>query len=99
METYVSNPIEQQMVHIQGVKSIRSNSQSGFSIVTLEFPYGSDMQKALTDVQALMNVTQSNLPATGANLKPSWVVPIDPLKPADSHAESARRSGAGLGRR
>ena len=79
METYVSNPIEQQMVHIQGVKSIRSNSQSGFSIVTLEFPYGSDMQKALTDVQALMNVTQSNLPATGANLKPSWVVPIDPL--------------------
>ena len=79
METYVSNPIEQQMVHIQGVKSIRSNSQSGFSIVTLEFPYGSDMQKALTDVQALMNVTQSNLPVTGANLKPSWVVPIDPL--------------------
>ena len=79
METYVSNPIEQQMVHIKGVKSIRSNSQSGFSIVTLEFPYGSDMQKALTDVQALMNVTQSNLPATGANLKPSWVVPIDPL--------------------
>ena len=79
METYISNPIEQQMVHVQGVKSIRSNSQSGFSIVTLEFPYGSDMQKALTDVQALMNVTQSNLPATGANLKPSWVVPIDPL--------------------
>ena len=37
------------------------------------------MQKALTDVQALMNVTQSMLPSTGANMKPSWVVPIDPL--------------------
>lgn len=79
MELYVSNPIEQQMVHIQGVRYIRSTSQSGFSIVTLEFPYGVDMQKALVDVQALMNVTQSNLPSTGANLKPSWVVPIDPL--------------------
>src|SRR5207302_5387577 len=37
------------------------------------------MKKALFDVQALMNVVQANLPATGANLKPSWVVPIDPL--------------------
>jgi HAE1 family hydrophobic/amphiphilic exporter-1 len=79
MELYVSNPIEQQMVNIQGLRYIRSTSQSGFSIVTLEFPYGTDIQKALVNVQALMNVTQSNLPSTGANLKPSWVVPIDPL--------------------
>ena len=79
MELYVSNPIEQQMVNVKGLRYIRSNSQNGFSIVTLEFPYGADMQKALTDVQALMNVTQSLLPATGANMKPSWVAPIDPL--------------------
>ena len=79
MELYVSSPIEQQMVNIQGLRYIRSTSQSGFSIVTLEFPYGTDVQKALVNVQALMNVTQSNLPSTGANLKPSWVVPIDPL--------------------
>ncbi|MCW3052925.1 MAG: multidrug efflux transporter [Chthonomonadales bacterium] len=79
MELYVSNPIEQQMVNIQGLRYIRSTSQSGFSIITLEFPYGTDIQKALVNVQALMNVTQSNLPSTGANLKPSWVVPIDPL--------------------
>ncbi len=79
MELTVSDPIEQQMVHIQGLRSVRSTSQSGFSIVTLEFPYGTDVQKALVDVQALMSVTQSNLPSTGANLKPSWVVPIDPL--------------------
>ena len=79
MELTVSSPIEQQMVNIQGLRSVRSTSQSGFSIVTLEFPYGTDVQKALVNVQALMNVTQSNLPSTGANLKPSWVVPIDPL--------------------
>lgn len=79
MELYVSKPIEEQLINVKGVRYIRSTSQDGFSIVTLEFPYGSNMQRAVTDVQSLMNVTQANLPATGANLKPSWVVPIDPL--------------------
>jgi HAE1 family hydrophobic/amphiphilic exporter-1 len=79
MELYVSKPIEEQLVNVKGLRYVRSTSQDGFSIVTLEFPYGANMQRAITDVQALMNVTQANLPATGANLKPSWVVPIDPL--------------------
>ena len=79
MEIYISKPIEEQMVNVKNVHYIRSTSQDGFSIVSIEFNYGVDMQKALFDVQALMNVTQANLPATGANLKPSWVLPIDPL--------------------
>ena len=79
MESQVSKPIEEQMNSVKGVRSIRSNSQDGASIVTLEFPYGTSMQRALTDVQALMNVTQGALPNTGANLKPSFIVPIDPL--------------------
>ena len=79
MELYISKPIEEQVVNLKGVRYIRSTSQDGFSIVTLEFPYGTDMERALVDVQTLMNVTQSNLPPTGANLKPSFVVPIDPL--------------------
>lgn len=79
MELYISKPIEEQLVNLKGVRYIRSTSQDGFSIVTLEFPYGTNMERALVDVQSLMNVTQSNLPATGANLKPSFIVPIDPL--------------------
>ncbi|MCL5283214.1 MAG: efflux RND transporter permease subunit [Armatimonadetes bacterium] len=79
METYISKPIEEQMVNIRGVRYIRSTSQNGFSIVSLEFHYGYDMRKALFDVQALMNVVQGYLPVTTANLKPSWVLPIDPL--------------------
>jgi hydrophobic/amphiphilic exporter-1 (mainly G- bacteria), HAE1 family len=79
MELYISKPIEEQLVNLKGVRYIRSTSQDGFSIVTLEFPYGTDMERALVDVQTLMNVVQSQLPATGANLKPSFVVPIDPL--------------------
>ena len=79
METYISKPIEERMVSIRNVRFIRSSSQDGQSIISLEFPYGMDMKKALVDVQALMNVVQADLPVTGANLKPSWVIPIDPL--------------------
>ncbi|MEN6345719.1 MAG: efflux RND transporter permease subunit [Armatimonadia bacterium] len=79
METYISKPIEEQMTNIKGVRYLRSSSQEGLSLVSLEFPYGTDMKKALFDVQALMNVVQANLPMTGPNLKPSWVLSIDPL--------------------
>jgi HAE1 family hydrophobic/amphiphilic exporter-1 len=79
METYLSKPIEERMVSIPGVRYIRSTSQEGFSIVSLEFPYGHDMKAALASTQALLNVIQADLPVTGANLKPSWVLPIDPL--------------------
>lgn len=79
METYISKPIEERMLNISGVRFVRSNSQDGFSIVTLEFPYGTDIDKALTSVQSLLNVIQADLPMTGANLKPSWVLRIDPL--------------------
>lgn len=79
MEMYISKPIEEQLVNVKRLHYIRSNSQDGFSIVSLEFDYGTDMQRALFDTQALMNVIQANLPNFGANLKPSWVLPIDPL--------------------
>ncbi|NLI01483.1 MAG: efflux RND transporter permease subunit [Chthonomonadales bacterium] len=79
MELNVTKPIEEQLVNVRGLRYIRSTSQEGFSIVALEFDYGYDMKRAVFDVQALMNVAQANLPATGANLKPSWVIPIDPL--------------------
>lgn len=79
METYISKPIEERMVDIRGVRFIRSTSQEGFSTVSLEFPYGTDMRRALVEVQSLMNVVQADLPVTGANLKPSWVLLIDPL--------------------
>jgi HAE1 family hydrophobic/amphiphilic exporter-1 len=79
METYFSKPIEDRMVDLKNVRFVRSTSQEGFSMVTVEFRYGIDMRKALFDVQALMNVVQADLPMTGANLKPSWVLPIDPL--------------------
>jgi len=79
MEIYFSKPIEERMVDLKNVHFVRSTSQEGFSVVSIEFWYGTDMKKALFDVQALMNVVQADLPMTGANLKPSWVLAIDPL--------------------
>src|SRR5262249_10554368 len=37
MEIYISKPIEERMVDIKGVHYIRSASQDGFSIVSIEF--------------------------------------------------------------
>jgi HAE1 family hydrophobic/amphiphilic exporter-1 len=79
MEIYFSKPIEERMVDLRNVHFVRSTSQEGFSIVSVEFWYGTDMKKALFDVQSLMNVVQADLPVTGSNLKPSWVLAIDPL--------------------
>lgn len=79
METYFSGPIEQRMVNVAKVRFIRSISQEGFSMVVLEYPYGMDMQRAQADVQSLLSVVQADLPATGANLKPSWILRVDPL--------------------
>jgi hydrophobic/amphiphilic exporter-1 (mainly G- bacteria), HAE1 family len=39
MDQYISKPIEERMVDIRGVRYIRSTSQDGFSMVSLEFPY------------------------------------------------------------
>jgi HAE1 family hydrophobic/amphiphilic exporter-1 len=79
VETYISKPIEERMTDIRGARYLRSTSQDGLSLVTLEFPYGTDMKKATGDVQALMSAVQADLPQTGANRKPSWVLPVDPL--------------------
>lgn len=79
VETYFSKPIEERMTAAPGVRYIRSFSQQGVSTVTLQFPYGTNMQRALVDVQQLVKQAEGDLPYDRANLKPSYVVPVDPL--------------------
>ncbi|HXM19119.1 MAG TPA: efflux RND transporter permease subunit [Candidatus Tumulicola sp.] len=79
VETYFTKPIENRMTDLSGVRFVRSVSQQDLSIVTLQFPYGYTMQRALVDVQQLVQQAQADLPYDRANLKPSWVVPADPL--------------------
>jgi HAE1 family hydrophobic/amphiphilic exporter-1 len=77
--TYFSKPIEERMTDLKGVRFVRSISQEGLSTVTLQFPYGADMQRALVDVQQLVKQAEGDVPYDRANLKPSFVVPVDPL--------------------
>ncbi len=79
VETYFTKPIEERMTNLRGVRYIRSYSQEGVSIVTLQFHYGADMQRALVDTQQLAKQAEGDLPYDRANLKPSYVVPVDPL--------------------
>ena len=79
VETYFTKPIEERMTDLQGVRYIRSISQRDLSIVTLQFPYGTNMQRALVDVQQLAKQAEADLPYDRANLKPSYIVPVDPL--------------------
>lgn len=79
VETYFTKPIEERMTDLQGVRYIRSYSQQGVSIVTLQFHYGANMQRALVDTQQLAKQAEGDLPYDRANLKPSYVVPVDPL--------------------
>jgi HAE1 family hydrophobic/amphiphilic exporter-1 len=79
VETYFSKPIEQRMTDLKGVRFIRSISERDLSIVTLQFQYGADMQRALVDVQQLVKQAEGDLPYDRANLKPSYVIPVDPL--------------------
>ena len=43
MEIYFSKPIEERMTDLKNVHFVRSTSQEGFSIVSVEFWYGTDM--------------------------------------------------------
>lgn len=79
VETYFTKPIEERMTDLQGVRYVRSYSQQGISIITLQFNYGADMQRALVDTQQLAQQAEGDLPYDRANLKPSYVVPVDPL--------------------
>ncbi|MDQ6780951.1 MAG: efflux RND transporter permease subunit [Candidatus Eremiobacteraeota bacterium] len=78
-ETFFSKPIEERMTDLKDVRYVRSTSQQGLSIVTLQFQYGTDMRRALMDAQQLVQQAQADLPYDKANLKPSWVIPVDPL--------------------
>ena len=66
MELYVSKPIEEQLINVKDLHYIRSTSQDGFSIVTLEFNYGVEMKKAFfkkiaDDLHAQLNVRRDDV--------------------------------------
>ncbi|MEM8503609.1 MAG: efflux RND transporter permease subunit [Cyanobacteria bacterium P01_D01_bin.1] len=79
IEAYVSEPIEQRLSVLDGVRFIRSSSQKGSSIVTIQFAWGGDVDKAVQSVQNIMTAAEGDLLFDDVNFRSYWVLPIDPL--------------------
>ena len=79
VETYISKPIEQRLSVLDGVRFIRSSSQQDSSLVTIQFAWGGDVDKAVQSVQSVMTAAEGDLQLDGINSRTYWVLPIDPL--------------------
>jgi HAE1 family hydrophobic/amphiphilic exporter-1 len=62
MDTDVTDPIEEQVNTIEGVKHITSSSGYGFSQVVVEFELYRDINSAVQDVRAKVDVAKRKLP-------------------------------------
>jgi len=62
MDTDVTDPIEEQINTIEGVKHITSTSGYGFSQIVVEFELYRDIDSAVQDVRAKVDVAKRKLP-------------------------------------
>lgn len=62
MDTDVTDPIEEQVNTIEGVKHISSTSGYGFSQVVVEFELYRDIESAVQDVRAKVDLAKRKLP-------------------------------------
>src|SRR5579863_4677684 len=64
VESAVTNPLEQQINGVEGLRYLSSSSaDNGVSSITATFNLGRDLDKAAQDVQNRVNVAQGVLPA------------------------------------
>lgn len=62
VENLVTKPIESSVASVSGAKSTTSQSTEGSSIVMVEFSNGTDMDKAVSDMESNINLVKSALP-------------------------------------
>ncbi|WP_134686545.1 efflux RND transporter permease subunit [Brevibacillus migulae] len=62
MENLVTKPLEQAVSTVAGIKYVRSTSREGSSQVIVEFDYGADLDKALTDITQKVERAKRSLP-------------------------------------
>lgn len=79
VETYISKPIEQRMAVLDGVRFVRSSSQQDSSLVTVQFGWGQNMERATQAVQSVMKSAEGDIPIDEFGTRSYWVLPIDPL--------------------
>ena len=62
IEAQITEPLEEQINGIQGIKSLTSTSADGRSNITVEFEVGADLEAAANDVRDKVAGAQRNLP-------------------------------------
>src|SRR5512135_531338 len=58
----VTDPLEEQIKAIAGIKSLSSQSFEGLSLITIEFELGKDIDVAAAEVRAKVNLAREFLP-------------------------------------
>jgi hydrophobic/amphiphilic exporter-1 (mainly G- bacteria), HAE1 family len=62
VEKTVTKVLESSLSNVQGIKSMTSTSSDGFSMISLEFEYGKDMDKASNDIRDKIEQVSDDLP-------------------------------------
>ena len=62
IETNVTRVLEDNLNTVENLKKMTSKSSDNFSMITLEFEYGSDLTEAANDIRDAVSRTQSLLP-------------------------------------
>jgi len=62
IETLVSKPLEEELSTTEGLKNIKSISQEGLSIISLEFELNVDVDVAAADVRDKVALVEPDLP-------------------------------------
>jgi len=62
VENLVTRPIERKLKGLSDVKEIRSTSQEGFSMITVEFVAGTDVDQALQKVREKVDLAKPDIP-------------------------------------
>ena len=71
VESSVTKPVEQAIAQVKGVKSIKSISMENYSIVSIEFEWGTNLDFAAQDVRDGIGLISSYLPS-GVNAPVVW---------------------------
>lgn len=93
VESQITEPLEQSINGIDGIKSVSSSSALGSSNITVEFELGADLEKAANDVRDKVSEAARNLPKdidapptvrkSDANSDPILFMPVQSTKMND----------------
>ncbi len=63
IENLITRPIEESISSVKNIEKVNSQSFKGASVITLEFKYGTDMDKAENDIRKNLDLIKDFLPA------------------------------------